>query len=162
MRWKVKLGSLERMAATPGRDGVRRCSVARTLDVIGEKWSLLAVREMLLGTHRFAEMVEHTGAPRDILTTRLRKLEDKGLVERRQYSSKPPRFEYHLTELGMTLSSVITVLRQWGDDHLAGPDGPPVTFTHTCGEELDAELVCVHCREPAIGSTARRQRGGAA
>ncbi|WP_130451539.1 winged helix-turn-helix transcriptional regulator [Zhihengliuella halotolerans] len=144
------------MRTTQDREGVRQCSVARTLDVVGEKWSLLAVREMMLGTHRFAEMVKHTGAPRDILTTRLRTLEEKGLVERRQYSSRPERFEYHLTELGKSLGPVITVLRQWGDDHLAGPTGPPLTFTHSCGEELDADVVCAHCGKPAIGSTVRR------
>ena len=114
---------------------MRQCSVARALDVVGEKWSLLAVREMMLGTHRFAEMVKYTGAPRDILTARLRKLEDKGLVERRQYSTKPERFEYHLTELGRALSPVIIALRQWGDDHLAEPEGPTMTFTQSPGEE---------------------------
>ena len=129
--------------------------------MIGEKWSLLAVREMLLGTHRFAEMVQNTGAPRDILTTRLRKLEVKGLVERRQYSSRPERFEYHLTELGATLGPVITVLRQWGDDHLAGPAGRPVVFTHSCGSELEAELVCAHCGLPTAGSQVRRSQEGA-
>lgn len=156
-RWITKLGNVTGMTTAQERDGVRPCSVARTLDVVGEKWSLLAVREMMLGTHRFGEIVKHTGAPRDILTTRLRKLEDKGLVERRLYSSKPARFEYHLTELGQTLSPVITVLRQWGDEHLVGPDGRPMTFTHACGVELDAELVCVHCGKPVAGSSVRRQ-----
>ncbi|MEW1819239.1 helix-turn-helix domain-containing protein [Arthrobacter sp. NPDC080031] len=144
------------MSSNHQREGTRHCSVARALDVVGEKWSLLAIREMMLGTHRFGEMVKNTGAPRDILTARLRKLEEEGLLERRPYSTRPERYEYHLTELGATLNSVISVLRQWGDDHLAGPEGPPLIFTHSCGHELDVELVCAHCRKPAITMTANR------
>lgn len=127
------------------RDGVRQCSVARTLDVVGEKWALLAVREMLLGSHRFGEIARRTGAPRDVLTARLRGLEQHGLVERRRYSERPERFEYHLTELGRSLEPVVLVLRQWGDDHLAGPDGPPLSVAHSCGERFDAAVVCAHC-----------------
>lgn len=148
------------MTVVKDRDGVRRCSAARALDVIGEKWSLLAVREMLLGTHRFSEMVSHTGAPRDILTVRLRRLEEKGLVERRLYNAKPARFEYHLTDRGKTLEPVIALLRQWGDDNLADQVGPPITFTHSCGAKLDAELVCSHCGKPATVCTVRQQNDG--
>lgn len=130
------------------KDGVRVCSVARTLDLVGEKWSLLAVREMLMGDHRFSEIARRTGAPRDILTTRLRRLEAEGLVERRRYSERPERFEYHLTELGMTLRPIVTMLRQWGDEHASGEDGPPLVVEHTCGHELTVDLVCAHCGEP--------------
>jgi len=137
------------MTIAPNDDGARTCSVARTLDVVGEKWSLLAVREMILGNHRFADMVKRTGAPRDILTTRLRKLEAAGLVERRQYSARPLRHEYHLTELGDTLRPVISLLRQWGDDHLADRSGPPAVFEHECGHPLRVEVVCTHCGAPA-------------
>ncbi|MCW2855820.1 MAG: HxlR family transcriptional regulator [Marmoricola sp.] len=128
--------------------GVRQCSIARTLDVVGEKWSLLAVRELMLGTHRFDEIVRYTGAPRDILTARLRKLEEHGLVERRQYSERPPRFEYHLTPSGKSLLPIITTLRDWGDEHLAGDDGPPVVFRHSCGADLKAEVTCAACHQP--------------
>lgn len=145
--------------ATAHPSGVRECSVARTLDLIGEKWSLLVLRELMLGSHRFADIVTHTGAPRDILTTRLRTLEQHGLIERRPYHARPVRFEYHLTDLGATLRPVVTMLRQWGDDHLAGPDGPPVRFSHSCGADFDAELVCVHCGLPADGSSVQRRTG---
>lgn len=134
---------------TPGAGtDVRQCSVARTLDVVGEKWSLLAVRELMLGNHRFDEIVRFTGAPRDILTARLRKLEEHGLVERRQYQDRPVRFEYHLTPLGRSLQPVVTMLRDWGDEHLAGDDGPPLVFRHSCGEVLHPVVTCAACAQP--------------
>src|SRR6185437_1339940 len=83
--------------------------------VIGEKWSLLVVRELAYGVHRFDSVVRNTGAPRDILTNRLRGLESAGVVEKRQYLEHPPRFEYHLTEAGRELRPVLSSLGQWGD-----------------------------------------------
>ncbi|WP_225100306.1 helix-turn-helix domain-containing protein [Streptomyces sp. CoH27] len=130
-------------------DDVRECSIARTLEIVGSKWTLLAVRELLLGSHRFDEIAQHTGAPRDILTARLRALEEHGLVERRPYCEHPPRHEYHLTQLGQSLAPVVHVLRQWGDDHLAGPAGPPVAFRHSCGEAFHAAVACDACGRPA-------------
>ncbi|MCW2784269.1 MAG: HxlR family transcriptional regulator [Marmoricola sp.] len=129
--------------------GVRECSIARTLDVVGEKWSLLAVRELMLGSGRFEEIVRRTGAPRDILTTRLRKLEQHGLVERVQYQTRPDRYEYRLTEDGWSLGEIVTMLRDWGDEHLAGPEGPPVLFRHSCGEIYRPVLTCEACGEQA-------------
>lgn len=126
---------------------VRECSVARTLEVVGEKWTLLALRELMLGVHRFDEIAGFTGAPRDILTTRLRKLEENGLIERRPYQERPLRFDYHLTELGRSLTPVVTILREWGDTHLAGADGPPIAFEHTCGSVFHAVLACEACGE---------------
>ena len=131
---------------------VRTCSIARTLEVIGEKWSVLAVRELMLGNHRFDEIVRYTGAPRDILTSRLRKLEENGIVERRQYQDRPVRHEYHLTPLGLSLHGVVTMLRAWGDEHLAGVEGPPIVFQHSCGEVLHPVVACAACERPvAIG-----------
>jgi DNA-binding HxlR family transcriptional regulator len=126
----------------------RVCSVARSLEVVGEKWALLAVREIFLGNRRFDEMVRKTGAPRDTLTARLRTLVSAGILERRQYSEHPARFEYFLTEAGKDLYPVILMLRQWGDKHLAGEEGPPATFTHRCGSALRAALVCEFCGDP--------------
>lgn len=126
---------------------VRDCSIARTLEVVGEKWTLLALRELMLGVHRFDEIAGYTGAPRDILTTRLRKLEAGGLIERRQYQQRPPRFEYHLTNLGRSLVPVVTMLREWGDIHLAGEAGPPLVFEHTCGSVFHAAVACDACGE---------------
>ncbi|GGO08517.1 putative transcriptional regulator, HxlR family protein [Microbispora rosea subsp. aerata] len=135
---------------------VRECSIARTLDLVGERWTLLALRELFLGNHRFEAIVRHTGAPRDILTTRLRKLEAHGLIARSLYQERPRRYEYRLTPLGESLAPVLTVLREWGDEHLAGPDGPPATFTHSCGAKLEAHVTCRHCGEEVKASAVRQ------
>ena len=134
----------------------RVCSVARTLDVVGEKWALLAIREVFLGNRRFDEMVRRTGAPRDTLAARLRTLVGAEILERRQYSEHPARFEYFLTDAGKDLYPVILTLRQWVDRHLAGEDGPPTTFEHRCGATLHAQLVCESCGEPVDRRSARR------
>ena len=126
----------------------RACSIARTLDIVGEKWALLAVREVFLGNRRFDEMVRRTGAPRDTLAARLRTLVSAGILERRQYSEHPARFEYHLTDAGRDLYPVIVTLMRWGDHYLAGEDGPPLVLQHHCGHELVAQMVCQACGEP--------------
>src|ERR1700733_7522768 len=108
----------------------RPCSVARTLDIVGEKWALLAVREVFLGNRRFDEMVPRTGAPRDTLAARLRTLVGAGILERHQYSDHPARFGYHLTPAGRDLNPVIMSLWAWGDRYRAGPAGPPLVLRH--------------------------------
>ncbi len=126
----------------------RVCSIARTLDIVGEKWALLAVREVFLGNRRFDEMIRRTGAPRDTLAARLRTLVASGVLERRQYSEHPARYEYRLTEAGRDLYPVIVTLMRWGDKHLAGEDGPPLVLEHRCGHPLVAHLVCESCGDP--------------
>jgi DNA-binding HxlR family transcriptional regulator len=126
----------------------RACSVARTLDIVGEKWALLAVREVFLGNRRFDEMVRRTGAPRDTFAARLRTLTSAGILERRQYCQHPARFEYHLTDAGRDLYPVITTLMAWGDRYLAGGDGPPLVLQHRCGRQLVTQVVCQECGEP--------------
>jgi len=126
----------------------RTCSVARTLDIVGEKWALLAVREVFLGNRTFDEMVRRTGAPRDTLAARLRTLTGAGILERRQYCAHPARFEYHLTEAGRDLYPVITTLMRWGDTYLAGEGGPPLVLEHHCGHRLVAQVICEACGEP--------------
>jgi DNA-binding HxlR family transcriptional regulator len=125
----------------------RACSIARTLEVVGEKWALLAVREVFLGNRRFDEMVRRTGAPRDTLAARLRTLVDSGVLQRRRYSDHPQRFEYHLTAAGRELYPVVLTLLRWGDEHLAGPDGPPLILEHDCGHRLIPEVSCQACGE---------------
>jgi DNA-binding HxlR family transcriptional regulator len=126
----------------------RTCSIARTLDLVGERWALLAVREVFLGDHRFDEMVRRTGAPRDTLAARLRTLVAAGILERRQYCEHPARFEYHLTDAGRDLYPVILTLMRWGDQYLAGDDGPPLALRHRCGHQVVAQVVCQACGEP--------------
>jgi DNA-binding HxlR family transcriptional regulator len=126
----------------------RSCSIARTLDIVGEKWALLAVREVFLGDRRFDEMVRRTGAPRDTLAARLRTLVGAGILERRRYSDHPARYEYFLTDAGRDLYPVIITLMGWGDRYLAGEGGPPLVLQHHCGHQLTAQLVCEACGEP--------------
>lgn len=126
----------------------RVCSIARALDIVGEKWALLAVREVFLGDRRFDEMVRRTGAPRDTLAARLRTLVDAGILERRQYCEHPARFEYHLTDAGRELYPVVMTLMRWGDRYLAGDGGPPLVLQHRCGQRLVTEVVCQACGEP--------------
>jgi DNA-binding HxlR family transcriptional regulator len=113
----------------PAQQRGRPCSAAAALAVVGEKWALLAVREVLYGNRRFDAIARNTGAPRDRLTARLRGLEEAGVLERRAYSERPRRFEYHLTEAGHELGTVILSLAAWGDRWL-GDDEPPVVFRH--------------------------------
>jgi DNA-binding HxlR family transcriptional regulator len=138
----------------------RRCSIAGALGVIGEKWSLLVIRELFLGVRRFNDIAANTGAPRDILTARLRRLEELGVVVRREYSQRPPRHEYVLTEAGKDLRPVILALKQWGDDHVT--DRPlPLVWEHNCGEVFVPRTHCAACGEPLEGKalTVRHQAG---
>ncbi|HTZ90872.1 MAG TPA: helix-turn-helix domain-containing protein [Streptosporangiaceae bacterium] len=133
----------------------RACSVARTLDIVGEKWALLAVREVFLGNRRFDEMTRRIGAPRDTLAARLRSLVSAGILERRQYCDHPARYEYRLTQAGLELYPVILTLMRWGDKYLASDDGPPMVLEHSCGHRLLAAVVCEACGKPADAGTAR-------
>jgi DNA-binding HxlR family transcriptional regulator len=134
----------------------RICSVARTLDVVGEKWSLLVLREAFLGVARFDQMVANTGAPRDVLSARLKTLVGAGILERVPYSEHPPRYEYALTDAGRELRPVILSLMHWGDTYLADEQGPPMTLTHKCGHVFIPELTCAACHAP-IGSAGLRR-----
>jgi DNA-binding HxlR family transcriptional regulator len=133
---------------TPTATEPRVCSVARTLEILGEKWAMLAIREVFLGNRRFDEMARRTGAPRDTLAARLKTLVGAGVLERRQYSERPARYEYRLTEAGLELFPVIMALMHWGDKHLEWEDGPPRVFEHSCGHRFVPQLVCEACREP--------------
>ncbi|HVU60327.1 MAG TPA: helix-turn-helix domain-containing protein [Mycobacteriales bacterium] len=131
------------------------CSVAAALDVIGEKWSLLVVRELILGVNRFNEIAANTGAPRDILTTRLRRLEELGVIEREEYSSRPPRYSYLLTKKGRDLRPIVTALKDWGDTHVMGQVMPPV-LEHSCGAPFRPAIHCAACGEKATAASLTR------
>jgi DNA-binding HxlR family transcriptional regulator len=122
------------------------CSIARTLDVVGEWWTLLILRDAFQGVRRFDDFQASLGLARSVLTARLHKLTDAGVLDKRQYCEHPPRHEYQLTEKGQALFPVITALLRWGDDWAAGPAGPPVQLVHTpCGEAIHPELTCPRC-----------------
>jgi DNA-binding HxlR family transcriptional regulator len=136
----------------------RACSIARTLEIVGEKWALLAIREVFLGNRRFDEMVRRTGAPRDTLAARLRTLVEAGIMERSQYSEHPARYEYRLTQAGLELNPVILTLMRWGDRYLAGEEGPPLILEHNCGHRLVPQVTCEACGEPVEAGSARPLR----
>ena len=100
------------------------CRFAYALDVVGERWALLVVREIAMGSTRFGEIVRGTGAPRDRIAARLRTLEAAGVIGRTAYQDRPERFDYHLTESGRDLLSVLDALLAWGDKHVVAPDDP--------------------------------------
>ncbi|MFB8403865.1 winged helix-turn-helix transcriptional regulator [Streptomyces sp. NPDC055912] len=126
----------------------RPCSIADTLALVGEKYSLLVLREVSLGVRRFDRIARNTGAPRDILTTRLKRLVEAGVLEKVQYSERPQRFEYQATAAGEELGPVLMTLMAWGDRHL-NADDRPVVLEHRCGEVLSPRIVCAHCGDEA-------------
>lgn len=131
----------------------RPCSVAAALEVVGDRWSLLAVREINFGNHRFSEIARNTGAPRDRLAARLRALVDAGILERREYQSSPPRADYHLTEAGRGLVPVLQALREWGDRWAV--DEPSITVLHN-DHRLVPRTICGTCGEAVdLGETRR-------
>lgn len=123
----------------------RECSVAKSLEVVGERWSLLVLREVFLGVRRFDRIRAATGAPRAVLVRRLDALVEHGVLRRDDYRDEGARTrqEYRLTEAGRELQPVMTALMQWGDRHLADPVDPPLRLLHDgCGEPVRAELRC--------------------
>jgi len=122
------------------------CSIARTLELVGERWTLLILRDAFLGRRRFDQIQESLGIARNVLATRLDRLVEAGIMRRVRYQQHPPRDEYRLTEKGLDLWPVIVDLLQWGDQHLAGPAGPPVLLRHRgCGGALDSRRRCESC-----------------
>ncbi|WP_024802290.1 helix-turn-helix domain-containing protein [Nocardia sp. BMG51109] len=125
------------------------CSIGQTLERVGEWWTLLIVRDLHLGLHRFDDIAENLGISRNLLTRRLETLVTDGIVERRAYRERPPRHEYHLTEAGRDLVPALLALMTWGDKWATPPGGPPVRLVHReCGAEFTARVCCSACGEP--------------
>ena len=121
-------------------------SVARTLDLVGERWTLLILREAFFGVRRFGQFTRHLNIPRPTLSARLRTLVDAGVLDRVLYSRDPERHEYRLTEPGRDLFASIVTLMQWGDEHLPHPGGPPIVLRHhPCGQIARPVLACREC-----------------
>jgi len=126
-----------------------RCSVARTLSVVGDRWALLVLRDCFLGVRRFEDFQRRLGVSRHVLAERLRKLVADGVLELRPYSERPPRHEYRLTAKGRDLQAVLLAMVAWGDRHMPSPAGPPRRFLHrACGHAMHAVPSCSHCGEP--------------
>jgi DNA-binding HxlR family transcriptional regulator len=130
----------------------RVCSLASALEVVGERWSLLILREVFYGVCRFEGIAQNTGAPRDVLTARLRKLSEAGVLRRVPYSERPQRNEYHLTEAGRELAPALLALLQWGQRWVPAEPRPGIPFVHACGHRLSPFLGCQACGRPVTGA----------
>lgn len=125
------------------------CSIARTLDIVGEPWSPLILRNVYVGITRFDQIQQSLDISRKVLTERLKWLVENDVLERREYSSRPPRHEYALTAKGLELCDLLLVMVRWGDRWTAGEAGPPVLYRHhACGEISHVELHCSVCDRP--------------
>jgi len=136
------------------------CSLARGLELIGDWWSPLIVRDLFLGVVRFDDLVEDLGISRNLLTRRLKSLTARGIVGRRAYRQSPRRYEYRLTEAGRDLVPAILALTAWGDRWARPKEGSPILFVHrTCGQRFRPEVTCSACGE-AIDSDTVAAVGG--
>jgi DNA-binding HxlR family transcriptional regulator len=125
------------------------CSIARSLEVIGERWTLLIVRDAVLGVARFEELQASLGIASNVLTNRLRLLCDEGVLERVPDPERPGRPKYTLTDKGRELAPALIALMKWGDRHYPTPGGPPRLTVHAgCGGEVGADLRCARCGRP--------------
>jgi DNA-binding HxlR family transcriptional regulator len=123
----------------------QNCSIAGTLELVGERWTLLILRDAFLGIRRFDEFQRNLGVARNVLQSRLERLVDEGILRRERYQERPERFEYRLTRKGVDLWPVLVALMKWGDKHTAR-NGPPVVMRHVgCGGEIDDRRICTAC-----------------
>ena len=149
------------------------CTIGRAMAVLGEKWTMLVLREVFSGVRRFDDMREHTGVPRQVLADRLTTLVEHGLLRREPYREPGARqrHEYRLTAKGFDLYPVLIAVKAWGDRYLADPAGPPLEFAHRdCGAEVHSEIYCAEGHRvteprdvsPRPGPGARRRSAGGA
>lgn len=140
----------------PGLD----CSVAKALEVIGERWSLLIVRAVMHGNRRFGEMQESLGIARNVLSARLQRLVNEEILERRAYQESPPRFEYFLTEKGLDLWPALIALLNWGDRYSPDPEGPRRLIVHKeCGGTVSERGICESCGKLLTARDAKQVPG---
>ncbi len=129
--------------------GDEDCSVARSLSVFGDRWTLLILRDCFMGIKRFDDFMNDLKLSRTILTDRLNKLVEHGVLKKEPYQEKPTRHDYKLTEKGLALHPVIMAIVQWGDTFYAENGEPPIIRTHKkCGHDFNAVSICSECREP--------------
>jgi DNA-binding HxlR family transcriptional regulator len=123
------------------------CSIARTLEVLGERWTLLVIRDVFNGRRRFDQIQENLGVARNVLSTRLALLVEEGILEKRAYQERPPRYEYFLTQKGLDLWPILVGMLHWGDRHLSD-EGPPMLVRHKgCEGLIDERGYCEKCGE---------------
>ncbi|MEM7091677.1 MAG: helix-turn-helix domain-containing protein [Actinomycetota bacterium] len=126
--------------------GSQQCSIARSLAVVGDGWLLVILRDAFLGRRRFSEFQASTGAPPTIISDRLKRMVELGILDRVEYQQFPARHEYRLTDKGRDLYPALLMLSRWGDKYLDDGDGPPVEYIHTdCGHPAEPHVTCSHC-----------------
>ena len=136
------------------------CSVAKSLEVIGERWSLLIVRDVMNGNRRFGEIQSSLGVARNVLSARLQRLVEEDILERRAYQASPERYEYFLTEKGLDLWPALVALLRWGDRHSPNPHGPPMLIVHKeCGGAVSDRGLCEECGQVLNARDARALPG---
>ncbi|MGD6747119.1 winged helix-turn-helix transcriptional regulator [Streptomyces sp. BH106] len=136
------------------------CSIARTMDLLGDWWTPLVLREAFYGITRFDVFQQELGIARTTLAERLRRLVEAGLMEKRAYDSAPVRHDYVLTEKGRDFFGVLAAMNAWGNRWLSGEEGAPVVFEHDrCGHAAEAEVVCGHCGEPLTAEDTHARMG---
>jgi DNA-binding HxlR family transcriptional regulator len=147
---------------------VENCTIARTLGILGEKWTFIVLRDVFLGIRRFDDFIAHTGIPRQVLTNRLASLVEQGLLRRDEYREpgSRTRYEYRLTDKGIDAYPILVALREWGDRWAADPAGPPLLTVHRdCGASVSVRLACAEGHElasprevvPRPGPSAKRR-----
>lgn len=135
------------------RFGEMHCSIAQAVGVIGEPWTPLILRDLFLGVRRFDELAQDLGISRNLLTARLERLVEAGVVERRPYQERPVRYEYHLAEAGREIVPALITLMAWGDKWSTPPGGPPALLVHSCGQLFTPVVTCPHCGGEANADT---------
>jgi len=136
------------------------CSIARSVDLLGDWWTPLVLREAFLGVRRFDDMQRSLGIGRNVLTQRLKRLVEERMLDRVLYQEKPDRYEYVLTDKGRDFYPVLAAMIAWGDRWLAGDEGPPIVLKHkACGHDMTAKVVCSECGEPIAARDVRPRLG---
>ena len=136
------------------------CTIARSVDLLGDHWNLLLMRQACLGTRRFDEFQAALGIGRNILTRRLNRLVKEELLTRVQYQASPPRYEYRLTDKGRDVYPILAAMAAWGDRWLTGDEGTPLVLHHTsCEHDMHAVVVCSECEQPLSVRQVRARAG---
>jgi DNA-binding HxlR family transcriptional regulator len=138
----------------------QNCSIARSLELVGERWTILVLRDVFLGVRRFDALRESLGIARNVLASRLERLVSEGVLEKIPYRERPLRHEYRLTAKGLDLWPVVVELLRWGDRHLASAEGPPIVLRHRgCGGVLGERRICTRCGAPLEVGDVRAEAG---